>query len=59
MPSYAAVIPAYHDLNDFTYSKEKEDYYLFIGRSTILKGLEVEVKAVEAINCKLIVAGQG
>jgi len=56
---YDAVIPHYYDLDDFIYSKEKEDYYFFIGRQTPLKGLEVAVKCVEAVGGRLLVAGQG
>ena len=55
---YDCVIPAYYDLNDFTYEEKKEDYFFYIARPTPLKGLEVAIKTVEAIGGKLIVAGQ-
>lgn len=56
---YDNVIPNYYDLDDYIYSNKKDDYYFFIARPTILKGLEVAIKTVEHIDGKLIVAGQG
>jgi len=56
---YDAVIPNYYDLNDYIYSEEKDDYFFFIARDTPLKGLEIAIKATEAVGGKLIVAGQG
>lgn len=56
---YDAVIPAYYDLDDFSYCGKKEDYFFFIARPTPLKGLEIAIKAIEATNGKLYVAGQG
>jgi glycosyltransferase involved in cell wall biosynthesis len=56
---YDAVIPNYYDLDDYIYSDQKEDYYFFIARPTILKGLEIAAKSVEAVNGRLVVAGQG
>jgi glycosyltransferase involved in cell wall biosynthesis len=56
---YDAVIPAYYDLDDFIFNNKKEDYFFFIARPTPLKGLEIAIKTVEAINGRLIVAGQG
>ena len=56
---YDAVIPHYYDLDDYTYSDVKEDYYFYIARPTPLKGLEVAVRSVEAVQGRLLVAGQG
>jgi glycosyltransferase involved in cell wall biosynthesis len=56
---YDAVIPNYYDLDDYIYSKTKEDYFFFIGRPTPLKGLEIAARSVEAIGGRLLVAGQG
>lgn len=56
---YDRVIPNYFDLNDFKFSKEKEDYYLFIGRLIIRKGVETAHKATKIIGAKLKIAGQG
>jgi len=56
---YDRVIPNYFDLNDFEFSKKKEDYYFFIGRLIIRKGLEIAHKTTKAIGAKLKIAGQG
>lgn len=56
---YDCVIPAYYDLNDFTFNTKKEDFFFFIARPTPLKGLEVAIKTCEALGAKLVVAGQG
>jgi len=56
---YDAVIPIYYELEDYIYSEEKEDYFFFLGRPTPLKGLQVAIQTVEALDAKLIVAGQG
>jgi hypothetical protein len=56
---YDAVIPNYYDLDDYLFSSEKDDYFFFIARPTILKGLEIAVKSVEAVGGRLVVAGQG
>lgn len=56
---YDAVIPNYFDPNDFTYSSDKDDYFLHLGRIGHNKGLHIAIQATEAIGAKLIVAGQG
>ncbi|GAH32869.1 unnamed protein product, partial [marine sediment metagenome] len=56
---YDCVIPNYFDPNDFEFSEEKDDYYLFVGRLTPRKGLHVAQQVVDNIGAKLIVAGQG
>lgn len=55
---YDRVIPNYFDGNDFTFSPERKDYYLYLGRMIIRKGVWTAVKATEAIGAKLILAGQ-
>ena len=56
---YDVVIPNYFDPDDFEYTpKEKEDYFLFMGRVYEGKGINVCVQATEAIGAKLIIAGQ-
>lgn len=55
---YDVVIPNYFDLDDFEYSSEKEDYFLFMGRVYEGKGVNIAVQATEAIGAKLIIAGQ-
>lgn len=56
--AYDVVIPNYFDVNDF-WSSEKEDYYLYIGRLTERKGVEIAVEATRRVGKKLILAGQG
>lgn len=55
---YDRVIPNYFDLKDFPFQETKEDYFLFMGRLIIRKGLSTAIKTVEAIKGKLILAGQ-
>lgn len=55
---YDVVIPNYFDLDDFEYSSEKDDYFLFLGRVYEGKGVNIAVQATEAIGAKLIIAGQ-
>jgi len=57
--AYDAVIPNYFDPNDFTFSNEKEDYYVFLGRFIERKGVEIAVEATRKLGAKLIMAGQG
>ena len=56
---YDRVIPNYFDPNDIEYSDKKEDYYLFIGRMIVRKGIKIAYDACKATNKKLIIAGQG
>lgn len=55
---YDRVIPNYFDPDDFEYSDKKEDYYLYIGRMILRKGVWTAIKATQAIGAKLILAGQ-
>lgn len=56
---YATVIPNYFDTADFTYQERKDDYILFLGRVTELKGISTCIKACAAAGVKLKIAGQG
>jgi len=56
---YSRVIPNYFDPKDFTYSKKKDDYFLFIGRLITRKGLQTAHLVTKEIGAKLKVAGQG
>ena len=56
---YDAVIPNFFNPDDFTYSDEKEDWFLYLGRLTQRKGLDIASQVVEHINGKLVIAGQG
>ena len=55
---YDAVIPNYFDPDDFTYSKEKDNYFLFLGRVYSGKGVDIAVQVTEATGDKLVIAGQ-
>lgn len=55
---YDRVIPNYFDAKDFQLQREKKDYYLFMGRLIVRKGLDTAIKAVSAVGGKLVVAGQ-
>jgi glycosyltransferase involved in cell wall biosynthesis len=56
---YDAVIPNYFDLDDFTYSGNKTDDYLFLGRIGPGKGSHIASSIVKEIGGRLIVAGMG
>lgn len=55
---YDRVIPNYFDPNDFGLADKKGDYYLYIGRMILRKGVWTAIKATQAIGAKLILAGQ-
>lgn len=55
---YDRVMPNYFDTKDFPFQEEKEDYYLFMGRMIIRKGVMTAIKATQAAGKKLILAGQ-
>ena len=55
---YEAIIPNYFDTEDFEYSEEKDDYFLFLGRVYDGKGIHIAIQVTKAIGAKLIVAGQ-
>ncbi len=55
---YDVVIPNYFDPEDFTYSTDKEDYFLYMGRVYNGKGVNVAIQATEIAGVKLVIAGQ-
>jgi glycosyltransferase involved in cell wall biosynthesis len=57
--NYDAVIPNYFDLDDFEYSEDKDDYYLYVGRFIPRKGLHIAAQVCDKIGARLVVAGQG
>jgi len=56
---YDVVIPNYFNTEDFIYSKEKHNYFLYIGRVYDGKGVHIAIQATKEIGAQLIVAGQG
>jgi glycosyltransferase involved in cell wall biosynthesis len=55
---YEVVIPNYFDLEDFKFSEEKDDYFLYLGRVYDGKGVNVAIQATEIAGVKLVIAGQ-
>jgi glycosyltransferase involved in cell wall biosynthesis len=55
---YDAVIPNYFDLDDFEYSEEKEDYFLYLGRVYSGKGTNIAIEVTKELNVPLKIAGQ-
>jgi len=56
---YDTVIPGFFDPRDFTYSGDKDDYFLFIGRIISGKGILIAKDVCKRLGKKLIVAGFG
>jgi glycosyltransferase involved in cell wall biosynthesis len=55
---YSRVIPNYFDAKDFTFNAKPEDYYLYIGRMIVRKGVSTAIEATRLLGKKLILAGQ-
>jgi FkbM family methyltransferase len=55
---YDVVIPNYFDLEDFEYSDQKEDYFLYLGRVYDGKGVNIAIEATKLAGVKLVIAGQ-
>ncbi|MAF26174.1 hypothetical protein CL634_11485 [bacterium] len=56
---YDAVIPNYFDPEDFEFSCAKDNYILYLGRITEIKGLRIAIDATARAAKKLVIAGQG
>lgn len=56
---YDTVIPNYYDADEFPYSDETDDYFLFIGRLIDRKGWRIAQQVCEQLGKRLILAGQG
>ena len=59
MNHYHVVIPNYYDLADFHFESVKDDYCLFMGRLTALKGINDAVQMTREAGVQLLIAGQG
>lgn len=55
---YEVVIPNYFDLDDFTFTEKKDDYFLYMGRVYDGKGVNVAIQATQAAGVKLVISGQ-
>jgi|TARA_R110000787_G_C13372304_1_gene440951 glycosyltransferase involved in cell wall biosynthesis len=54
------IYPMANDLNNFKYNKDKEDYFLFMGRLNVDKGLGIFIDLAKTMpNKNFKVAGQG
>jgi len=53
-----AIIPNYFDPDDFEFSTQKDDYFLFVGRVGIAKGADMAIEMTRKLEKKLIIAGQ-
>lgn len=54
---FDAVIPGYFEVEKFDFNAEKDDYFLFVGRMTRRKGIEIAEEACKRAGAKLILAG--
>ena len=56
---YDVIIPNYFDLDNFDYSEEEGDYFLFLGRLISCKGADLCIDLAERLGIKLKIAGVG
>ncbi len=57
--SYDVVIPNAYNIKEFPFSKNKDDYFLFIGRLIDRKGYQIAVDVAKLLGKRLVIAGQG
>lgn len=55
---YETVIPNYWDTNEFPFSNQRDDYFLYIGRLIDRKGYKIAQEVCEKLGKRLIIAGQ-
>lgn len=56
---YDAVVPNYLNPNDYPFQRDKQDYYLYLGRLIKRKGIHIAVATCKRLGVKLKIAGQG
>jgi glycosyltransferase involved in cell wall biosynthesis len=56
---YDAVIPNPFTVSEFEYKKDKQDYFLYLGRVCKEKGVDLAIQATEKLGAKLVIAGPG
>ncbi len=56
---YDGVVNGYYNKDQFPIQLEKQDYYLYMGRMTQRKGVDIASQACERAGVRLIMAGSG
>jgi glycosyltransferase involved in cell wall biosynthesis len=56
---YDGVVNGYYNKDEFPMQLEKEVYYVYLGRMTKRKGVDIAAETCKAIGAKLIFAGSG
>lgn len=56
---YDGVVNGYYDKDKFPMQLEKQDYYLYLGRLTQRKGVDIASQACERAGVKLLLGGSG
>ena len=56
---YDGVVNGYYNVEEFPMQLDKKDYYVYLGRMTQRKGVDIAAETCKAIGAKLIFAGSG